>query len=148
MVVPEQGLVLGPDCLDLVSFKKVITADEARENCLTLLCQVKKERFEVCDLSMLVTLRTQDRNPCEVRVELVLRVYDLLLVLAGGHEPILVWHQVLLLVVQICWEFGRVEDVKGDDVGQSSPLLVNWTVPRQVNALEAWELVFLVLIHA
>ena len=71
-----------------------------------------------------------------------------MLVLAGGDEPVLVWHQVLLLVVQVCGEFWRVENVKGNDVGQGSPLLVNWTVPRQVYALEAWELVFLVLIHA
>ena len=97
---------------------------------------------------MLVTLRPQDRNPGKVRVELVLRVDDLLLVLAGGYESVLVRHQILLLVVQVCGEFWRVKNIEGDDVGQGSPLLVNWTVPRQVNALEARKLVFLVLIHA
>ena len=97
---------------------------------------------------MLVTQRTQDRNPSEVCVELVLRVDDLLLVLAGGYEPILIRHQVLLLIVQVCGKFWRVKDIKGDDVGQSSPLLVNWTVPCQVNALKARELIFLVLINA
>ena len=131
-----------------MSFKEIVTANKARENRLALLSQVKKERFEVSNLSMLVTQWTQDRHPCKVRVELVLRVDDLLLVLAGGYEPILIRHQVLLLIVQVCGKFWRVKDIKGNDVGQSSPLLVNWTVPCQVNALEARELVFLVLINA
>ena len=71
-----------------------------------------------------------------------------MLVLASGHEPILVRHQVLLLIVQVCGEFWRVENIKGDDVGQGGPLLVNWTVSCQVNALKARELIFLVLIYA
>jgi len=97
---------------------------------------------------VLVAHWPQDGDPGEVSVGLVLLVNDLQFVLAGGHETVLIWHQVLLLVVQISGEFGRIEDVEGDNIRKGSPLLINRTVPGQVNPLEARELVLLVLENA
>ena len=98
---------------------------------------------------MLVAERAQYRHPGEVRVLLVLLIDDLLLVFLGGDESIRIWDQIrVVVIVEVGRQLWSVKDVESNDIGECSPFLIDRTVTGQVDTLEAWKLVFLVLVDA
>ena len=98
---------------------------------------------------MLVAERTQYRHPGEVRILLVLLIDDLLLVFLGRDESISIWDQVrVVVIVEVGRQLRSVKNVESYDVGECGPFLIYRAVTGQIDALEAWELVFLVLIDA
>ena len=98
---------------------------------------------------MLVAERAQYRHPGEVRILLVLLIDDLLLVFLRGDESISIGDQVcVVVIVEIGWQFWSVKNVESYDIGECGPFLIYRAVTGQIDALEAWELVFLVLVDA
>ena len=98
---------------------------------------------------MLVAERSQYRHPGEVRILFVLLIDDLLLVFLRGDESISIGDQVrVVVIVKIRRQLWSVKNVESYDIGECGPFLIYRAVTSQIDALEAWELVFLILIDA
>ena len=91
--------------------------------------------------------RPEDRDPSEVSVVAILRVYDPLVLLPRWHKLVLTRHKLLLVIV-VRGEAWGVKDVELDQLCEGHPLLINGTVACEVDTLEAWEVVLGVLVDA